>query len=352
MAETRVPQGIYKALRSLIMVIIGFLIAGVIIQIEGYSAIQTYSALISGSITSFFSFSTTLYLSTPVIMAGLGALIAFRAGLFNIGVEGQLYIGGFFGFLTGYYLSLPTPIELLLVLISGALGGAIWVLIPALLKAYRQVNEFVTTVMLNYVASYLVSFLTSVYKSPSANSVVTAQVNPNAQFPQLTPQTPLDVSFILALFFVFLTVILINRTRFGYELKVLGSNPYAAEYARINVKERIVITMLISGSLAGIGGAFLVNGAALGHFDPTGVQNQGINGITAALIGQLDPIGTFLSSILIGMLNAGVPSMEIATGIPPQFLFLIISIIMIVAAIPSAFSLGVKAIKKAKGDEG
>jgi ABC-type uncharacterized transport system permease subunit len=323
-----------KVSESVILVLIGFGVAGIVIQVAGYSAPAVFGALLNHSIGSPLGLSSVLWEATSLTMTGLAATVAFRAGIFNIGVEGQAYLGGFMGFLVGYYLSLPSYIELPIVVVAGAVGGILWAIVPAALKAYRGVNEVVTTIMMNYIGSYLVSYLQVLYKSPYSNSSYTSQVNPSAQFSQLFSWGPLDSGIFVSLLTLGAIYFVVWHTTIGYQIRVSGLNPFAARYAGVDPKRMTLFVMLLSGGLAGIGGALFTNASVIGHFDLGTITGVGLNGITVSLIGQLNPIGTFFAAMLVGSLVAATPFIFIAAQLPPQIVPFVTGIIVAAAAIP------------------
>ncbi len=337
--ETEKPKGgtsidFQKLAESVILVLIGFGISAVVIQAAGYSAATVISTLVQSSFGTPSGLSSTLWEATSLTMTGLAATIAFRAGLFNIGVEGQAYLGGFMGFLVGYYFSFPPVIEIPLVIVASALGGLLWAVVPAFLKAYRDVNEVVTTIMMNYIGSYLVSYLQTIYKSPYGNAAYTSQVNPSAQFTRLFPWGTVDTGIIVSILGLVVVYFVLWYTTIGYSIRVSGINPFAARYAGVNPKRMTLFVMLLSGSLAGIGGGLFTNASIIGHFDITTITGVGLNGITVSLVGQIHPIGTLLGALLVGAMVASTPFIEIATGMPPQLVQLITGIIVVAASVP------------------
>ena len=338
-----------KVAQSVLLALVGFGVAAVIVQALGYSPAAAYGALFENSFGSPLGISSTLWQATSLAMVGLAATVAFRAGIFNIGIEGQLYVGAFMGFLVGYYLALPAFIEIPLVLAAAVLGGMAWSLVPALLKAFRGVNEVVTTIMMNYIATYLVDYLQSIYRSPYANASYTAQVNPTAQFHQFFPSGPLDTGFVVAVLSVALVYFLLWYTPLGYQIRVSGLNPFAAKYAGVSPQRMTMYVMLMSGGLAGAGGALFANASIMGHFDLTSVVGVGFNGITVSLIGQLNPIGSFLGALLVGALVSASPFMQIATGMPVQIVQLLTGVIVISAAIPGLLETARRTLRRWKG---
>jgi general nucleoside transport system permease protein len=331
--KVALPQGhpqLRKILDSVLLVLLGFGVSAVIIELSGYSAPAVFDAILSNAVITPRGISGTLWEATSLTLTGLGATVAFKAGLFNIGVEGQAYLGGFMGFLVGYYLRLPSYVEIPLVIAAAAVGGMAWSLIPGVLKAYRGINEVVTTIMMNYIALYLVQYLQVIYRSPYGNSNITPQVNPTALFTRLSSSGTVDTGIFVAVISVVVVFFMLAYTTLGYSIRLSGINPFAARYAGISPTRMTVLVMLISGGLAGIGGALFTNASAIGHFDWNSIMGVGLNGITVSLVGQLSAVGTFLGALLVGAMVVATPF----TGMPPQIVQLITGIIVVAAAIP------------------
>ena len=327
-----------KVTDSIILVIIGFGVAALIIDLSGYSAARAYGAILSSAVVTPRGLGQTLWEATALTLTGLGATVAFRAGLFNIGVEGQAYLGGFTGFLVGFYFNFPPYIEMPLVVVAAAVGGMAWAVVPGVLKAYRGVNEVVTTIMMNYIGSYLVQYLQTLYKSPYGNSNYTPQVHASAQFTQLSPAGSVDTGIFVAVLAVAAVFFIMWYTTLGYSIRLSGMNPFAARYAGVSPSRMTMLVMLMSGGLAGVGGALFTNAQVIGHFDFTSITGVGLNGITVSLVGQLNPVGTFLGAMLVGAMQAAAPFIQIATQMPPQIVQVITGIIVVAAAIPGIVS--------------
>lgn len=341
-----------KVAESVMLVVIGFAVSAIVIDTFGYSAPVAIGTLVQYSLATPPALSSTLWEATSLTMTGLAATIAFRAGIFNIGVEGQAYLGGFMGFLVGYYLSLPSALEIPIVILASAIGGMTWALVPAFLKAYRDVNEVVTTIMMNYIGSYLVSYLQTIYKSPYGNAAYTSQVNPTAQFDRLFPWGTLDTGIFVSIIALTAVYFLLWYTPTGYAIRVSGLNPFAARYAGVDPRRMTLSVMLLSGALAGVGGALFTNSSIIGHFDLTTITGVGLNGITVSLVGQIHPIGTLLGAMLVGAMVASTPFIEIATGMPPQLVQLITGIIVIAASVPGIITIFRAAAKRWRGWQG
>jgi general nucleoside transport system permease protein len=309
----------------LIAVIAAFVIGGVIVLIIGDNPLDVYRLLISSSVGLFdalgnFTFDNwgyPLFYATPLIFTGLAVSLAFKCGLLNIGVEGQLYMGAFAAAWVGItFGNLPGFVLMPMAMLAAILSGAFWGAIPGMLKARFGSHEVINTIMLNFVAIGLVSYLTqNYYKAqgdPIMQTVPIAEQAHLARFSTLLsplgidfPQRiPLNVSFLLALLACFLVWIFIWRTKWGYEIRAVGSNPSAAEYGGISVKRQIVLAMALSGALAGMVGINEVLGYRYRYYHDYS-PGYGFAGIAVALLGRNHPLGVVLAAILFGALNRG-----------------------------------------------
>ena len=258
---------------SVVSIILGLLFGLVVmIFVSPGSSFQGFGTILYGGFNGGLKvIGDLLYNATPIILTGLSVAFAFRTGLFNIGASGQLTIGAFIAVYIGIKGGDLGSYHWIVAMLGGVLGGAIWGAIPGLLKAYRNVNEVVSSIMLNYVAMYLNTLLIlnikGIYHSVIARAYA---VLPSAQIPtfgldKLFPRSSINGSFIIALFVVFIIHIVLSKTVFGFELKSVGFNRSASKYAGMNAKRNIVFSMTISGAIAGLAGAsiFLVSGKNL-----------------------------------------------------------------------------------------
>jgi len=297
--------------------ILAAIIAGIVLLVSGHDPLDTYRQIYEASFTSAGALTATFVYATPLLFTGLGVALAFRMRVWNIGGEGQLYMGAVgasgVGLLFGGW---PLPILIVLMALGGALAGLAWALIPGLLRAYLKTNEILVSLMLNYVAGlfmyYLIYDSTSYWRDlTSASALVFPQgkyLLPSANWPGLTLG-----SFTLPFGFIFGTVLavvllaLIRYTRFGFEMRVMGDSPAAANYAGMRTKRKIVSVMALSGSMAGLAGASQIGD--FGHvLDPRGLQQAGYGytGIVVAALALYNPLAVVIVSILIGALtNAG-----------------------------------------------
>ena len=322
------------ALPQIIAVLGAFLVGAIVLLATGHSPIEAYSAVLTGAFGDVFGIGQTFTQATPIIFTALAFLFAFKCGLFNIGAEGQLLIGGFTAALVGIsFNGLPVFIHLPLALLAGAAGGALWGFIPAVLKAKLGAHEVITTMMLSYVALYLTSYMVNYPLKAPGWVPQTVFVAPSAELPRILPPTQLSASFILSVMIAGITTYLLERTTIGYEIRAIGLNPAAAETGGINIKRRIILALIISGALAGLGGAGEVLGVHRRFIDGFS-PGYGWDGLAVALIGGLNPLGAILAAILFGALRSGGMVMNRTTGVPLDIIFILQALVVLFVAAP------------------
>jgi simple sugar transport system permease protein len=301
-----------------------FVVAGIVLLVTGHDPISTYRQLFDAAFLNPGSLSQTLVTTTPLMFTGLAAAAAFRMRLFNIGAEGQLYLGAIFGAAAGLYLGGKGPTSWWVVaamVLCGALGGALWALIPGVLRAFYRTNEIITSLMLNYVAAYLLTYLifeTESYWRDTTGFNATVfptgkQLPPSAVWPSWTIDVQggvvIPLGLLIGLGIAVALWFLYQRTRFGFEVQVVSDSERAARYGGVRIRRKILAVMGISGAIAGIGGASQVGDFA--HTldgDPNGLQKlgYGYTGIVVAALARYNPFATCLIAFLIGGLeNAG-----------------------------------------------
>ncbi|PZE19805.1 ABC transporter permease [Paenibacillus xerothermodurans] len=321
---------------SLVAVLLGLLAGGLLMAITGHNPLDGYTYLFQGGLKNLERVGNTLATATPLIFTGLSVAFAFRTGLFNIGAAGQMLIGGFSATAIGLSLDLPGPLLLVIMVLAGCLGGALWAFVPGLLKAKYNVHEVVSTIMMNWIAYWTVYYAVPAYfKGPSLETE--SRPLPEAatlQAPFLSEM--FDGSYInLGLFIAFIVVaiisFIINRTTLGYELKAVGFNRHAAEYAGIAVNRSMILSMLISGGIAGLAGVAQYAGNA-SNIQIGVLPSQGFDGIAIALLGANSPVGVMLAAVFFGLLYSGRGFMNAMTEIPPEIADSIIAIIIYFAA--------------------
>jgi simple sugar transport system permease protein len=286
----------------------------------------------------FAPISETLTYTAPLVFTGLAVAVAFRGGLFNIGAQGQATLGVILAALAGFLLPLPPVVHLIVALLAGALGGAVWGFIPGFLKARTGAHEVINTIMLNYVAVYLLSWviLQKVVHDPDRTDAISRPVDSSAQLPRLLgSDLRVHAGILLAVLATWAVAWLLNRSTFGFELRAVGANPDAARTAGISITRTYVLLMVISGGLAGLGGANMVVGSTASSLTPLVVAQIGFDGILVALLGRVKPWGVALAALLFGALQAGGNRMQSYAGISLELVTVLQALIVIFIAAPA-----------------
>ena len=282
--------------------------------------------------------SETLTYTAPLAFTGLSVALAFRGGLFNIGAQGQATIGVILSAVAGFALPLPPVVHLLVALIAGALGGAIWGFIPGILKARTGAHEVINTIMLNYVAVYFLSWIIvqSGVHSPTRSDAISKPVESSAQLPRLLGDNlRVHAGILLAVLATWFVAWLLNRSTLGFELRAVGANPDAARTAGISVTRTYVLIMVVAGLLAGLGGSNMVLGSTADALTPEVVAQIGFDGILVALLGRVKPWGVLLAALLFGALQAGGNRMQSYSGISLELVTVLQALIVIFIAAPA-----------------
>lgn len=324
----------------LLAILTAIIVGGIIIAVVGGNPIAAYWGLLQGAFGSPGALSETAVWATPYIFAGLAVAVAFKGGLFNIGAEGQLAFGAVTAALIGYalpgwlHMSLPAYIHISLTVGLGMLAGAIWAAIPGALKAYTGGHEVINTIMMNYIALNITSFLLNgPMKDPNPLnlSARTPEIALSAHIPPLFPDLRVHWGFVLALIVAVIIWWLLWKTTLGFEIRTVGANPDAAKYAGVNVKRTIVITMALSGALAGLAGAIEVT--ALNYRHELGFSvGYGFDAIAIALLGKTNPFGVVAAAILFGAMRNGSTRMQFLTQIPVDIISVIQGLILLFVA--------------------
>jgi len=320
----------------LIGLFVGFL---VLLASNPDNALSAFLTILKGGLSGGSKgIGNVLFKAIPIIMTGLSVAIAFKAGMFNIGTPGQFIMGAYTAIYIGCYLTfLPPVIHWLVCILSATAVGALWVLIPALLKAFLNVNEVIATIMMNYIGMYTSNYLITKYvfdanKNQSKLVAASAQT-PKLGMDKLFPGSSLNAGIFVALLCMILIYVLLQRSTFGYELKACGQHCSAARYAGINEKKCIVMTLLIAGALAGLGGGLTyVAGDGRSIFVVDVLAQEGFTGISVALLAMNHPIAIFFSGIFIASLTVGGFYMQLYQY-PYEVIDIIIAIIIYFSAI-------------------
>jgi len=340
-------------------VITGLILGGIVMALSGSNPFQAYAALFAGSfgsptdiinglqiyfatgdnaelVRSMYPFTESLVTATPYIFAGLSVALGFRAGLFNIGAEGQFFIGALCSAFVGYSIKgLPMIIHLPLALLAGALGGAVWGMIPGYLKARFGAHEVVNTIMMNWIAFRLSDWLLTGPMQASNFRPVTPNVQASAELPRFF-EDPLrfNLGFFIALFFAYFIYWFLFKTTLGFEVRSVGANPDAAKYAGMNIIKNFVLVMFMAGALAGLAGTAQVLG--VDHWVGQGFSaGYGFDAIALALLGKSHPFGVVLSALLFGFLRSGATNMQSIAGIPIDIISIIQGLVIVFIAAPA-----------------
>ncbi|SCW76872.1 simple sugar transport system permease protein [Paenibacillus tianmuensis] len=316
---------------SLLSVLLALLCGAVIMLLGGYNPISAYAAFFEGIFGTPYLFGETVRQITPLIFTGLAVAFAFRTGLFNIGAEGQFMVGQLAAVSVGILFPLPWYLHMPLAILAAAVAGGLWGLVPGYLKARRGVHEVVTTIMMNWIGLILVNHLIRTYFKAQAERSETIRDTASlssAWLSELFGGSRIHLGIVVALLAAIVIYVLLWKTKKGFELRTVGLNRSGAEYAGMNVNKNVMMSMMISGALAGIGGA----SEGLGVYGYMTLSSSfpgfGYDGIAVALIGANTSIGVILGAILFGGLTFGAQNMQMAADVPYEVIRIIIALII------------------------
>ncbi|MGE6261192.1 ABC transporter permease [Heyndrickxia sporothermodurans] len=318
-----------------ISVILGLIAGAIIMLISGFNPINGYLALWNGAFGDSFYVGETLRQVTPYIFAGLAVAFAFRTGLFNIGVEGQMLMGWLVSVWIGLAFDLPKIIHLPLAIIAAALAGAIWGFIPGFLKARLRVHEVIVTIMMNYIALHVSNYIIRNVLSDQADTTkeIPATASLKSDFFQsITDYSSLHNGIYLAIIAAIVMWFLLEKTTKGYELRSVGFNQHASHYAGMNVNRNIIQSMVISGVFAGLAGAMQGLGTFGFAFLQSSFSGVGFDGIAVALLGGNTALGVVIASILFGGLRVGSLNMPLEANVPNELVEIVIALIIFFVA--------------------
>ncbi|HSM24637.1 MAG TPA: ABC transporter permease [Anaerolineaceae bacterium] len=323
-------MGLISILISVLAIVLALIIGAILIALAGVNPWEAYAYLLKGSFGNRYGFGETLTRFVPLLLASLSFAVAHKSGFFNVGAEGQIYIGAIGALLVaGFVEGLPPVIHVILSLLAGFLFGAIWAGIAGLLKIFLGANELINTMMLNYVAIFLVEFLIhGPLKDPELFIYQSYQILPSARLPIILPRTPLHLGFIIALVVTVAVFYLLYKTPVGYQMRTIGSNIKAATYAGINIVGVTLVALVTTGGLAGLAGAIELMGAqfrVVAGFSP----GYGYDGIGVAVMGRYNPVGIVLATFLFAIIRVGTGAMQRGAGVPFPLLSVIQGLIII-----------------------
>ncbi|MGC8817405.1 MAG: ABC transporter permease [Candidatus Hadarchaeum sp.] len=305
--------------RIVLLLAVSFFVTGLIIIFTKENPLNVFRILVRAAVWSRQGLAETLSAATPLIFTGLAIAVAFKAGLFNVGVEGSLYLGAFSAAWVGFTLThLPGWVLISLALLVSGLIGGLWALGPAVAKVCYNVDEIVTTLMLNYVAIFFTTYLvTYIYGVPGFANAMSFPIVPAARLPRLSPPSQLNLGFVIAILIALVLWFIFRRTAFGYEIRMLGANPLFVKWCGMPDTKIVIKAMFLSGFLGGVAGAIQILGIHyrfIANFSP----GYGYTGIAVALLARNNPLGVLFSSFLLGAIYNGESIVELMTNIPME----------------------------------
>lgn len=358
-----------RALVIFLSILLGMLVGGIVLFLAGYNPIEAYKVMIEGVFGKPKYISWTIINATPLILTGIAVAFAFNTGLFNIGAEGQFIIGSLVTTLVGHFIKLPPIIHPIVAIMAGMLAGALWAGIAGYLKAKMEINEVISTIMLNWIAIYFSNFIVfqegfkRATKDASEKVLDSASINILGNW-KSTPagkefirgndflkgifSTPINYGIVIAIVVAIVIWYVLKNTTLGYQLRAVGHNKYAAEYGGINIKKNIIVSMMISGAIAGLAGATQILGVTKDMTVLASTQGYGFDGMAVALIAGNSPLACIPAGLLFGGLKYGGTKLQPKMGAPFEVVNIIIGIIVFFIAIPRILDF----IKKPKGKEG
>lgn len=332
--DARTRGLIVTVLTSVAAVAIALLVGAIFILLSNQNPITAYRALLEGAFGSRRAIGETLASSTPYIFGGLAFAVAYRAGLFNIGIEGQMIMGGLAaGLLAAWNFDLPTVIYLPCALLVAAIAGGLWAAIAGALKAVSGAHEVITTIMLNYLAYQILSYTllrTDGWLPVNPQLQATDPANPNARLPNILSGSRLHAGLILGLIMAAVVGYLLFRTTFGYRLRTVGLSKGAAAYAGMSWGATIVVAMFISGALGGLGGASETLGLLGQQYNAP--QGYGFASIAVGLVGRNNPVGVVLAALLFGTLRSGSTAMQNQAGTSKELVLVLQGLVILAFA--------------------
>lgn len=323
---------------STLSILLSIVIASILILAVGKSPVLAFSSLLKGALGSPTAIANTLNKSVPLIIAGLACAFAFKGGILNIGVEGQLHIGAIFAYIVIYFMpsSVPSIITILLAILASIIGGMLWGGLIGSLKVKLNINEVIIAILLNYIAIEFASYMINYPFISAARLPETEMIPSNLRFMTLVKSTQFSASVFIAILAVIVSYILINKTVIGYNIRAVGENSSASEAGGISVNKTVVLTMLISGAIGGLIGATELMGTYGKLFDGFS-GNVGFTGLAVAVLANNNPIIVILSGLLFGIMDSGARLMNIRAGLSANMVVVIQGLVIFFIATPGIF---------------
>jgi simple sugar transport system permease protein len=335
MAEPRRRAPAAALLRPILGPLFAILIAAAagagLVAALGQNPVDVYWTLVQGSIIGWPNLSVALQATTPLIFTGLAVAVSFNAGLWNIGAEGQMLVGALAAGIVGYAIALPAPLHVVACMIAALLGGLLWASIPALLRVYLSVNELVVCLMMNPIALLATGYVaTHALKAPGPTNKL-PDILDSAALPNFSLYSQLNAGIFIALACCGIIAFVNSATVRGFEWRILGRSPRFAYYGGIDVRQNALAVMLISGAIAGLGGAEQVLGVYHAFYDNFS-PGYGFDGIAVAMLANSNPIGVIFAAFLFGALNSGSAVLQMMTGVSKYLVQVLQFIIVLVLA--------------------
>ena len=307
----------FRALIPVASILVTFLLTSGFVLAYGANPLQAVYYFLIDPLSNPVRLIEVFVKTTPLLLTGIAVTFAFSGGYWNIGVEGQLYMGATAATAIGLQMhNVPAWIALPLIIVGGVLAGMAWATLPALMKVRLKIDEVVTTLLLNYVAIFFVSaLLNGPWRDPISQWPQSPEIAASAIFPRLIPRSRLHLGFILALLVLLGVWYVLSRTSFGLKMKAVGFNIEAARFSGINVERTLLVVALISGGIAGLAGASEIAGIHFHLIDAIS-PGYGYTGIIIATLGALNPVGVSLAAVFIGLIDTGAQTVSRALGVP------------------------------------
>jgi ABC-type uncharacterized transport system permease subunit len=336
----RTVTGLHPALESILAAFVGLLIGALLMYVWGFNPWRAYWALFRGAYGGSYEWASSLARGAPLVLTGLTFSICLRAGMFNIGAEGQMFMGAIAAVCIALF-KLPVGLHLIVGLIFAAVAGAVWSIVPALLKITRGVSEVISTIMFNWISRWLVLYLAIYVLADPKRAEKTISIPLSARFPILVRGTDLSYSVFLALAVALVIYFLLWHTTMGYEVRAAGLNPTAARYGGIRNKRTMLLSFILGGITAGLAGAAIVMGlppsyAIFGGGALPQLTNLGFDGMAVAMVGRNHPIGILVAALFFGGLNAGGRVMQFygSNPVPLEMVRVVMGAIVLAMSIP------------------
>lgn len=314
-------------LSGLLGIVVAMLIGALIMLVQGYNPIETYAALFNYSLGDFYSFSSMLTIAVPLILTGLSASLAFASGPVNLGQPGQLLMGALFATVAGLYIDLPSILMIPLLLIAAMLGGAIWSGIAGLMKHWFNMDEFITTLMLNMIADFFTYWaISKPFFDDGAYSPMTPQIAKAGWMPEFGNFNTTVIVMLIAFVVVWF---IFTKTTAGYEWRISGENSLFARLGGVKTSKNYLLVMLLTGALAGLAGGLIIMGGPHRFLKDLGA-NYAWDGVMIAMVANNSIIGTLLYGLFFATLQSGALGMELITAVPSEIIMVLQSVIVLV----------------------